>query len=508
MSDAAVVAATPGLDATPGGGAGPASSGVRLAVVACTGVALALGLFDLQRRSFWQDEAFTWSTVDRSFPALLSVMMRHEGYQILHAVIEWPTNRISSTVTGLRMPSVLAFAAAVPAVWLTGRRLFDERTGVIAAFLFAINGSVLSYAQEARSYMLATMLAAYAGALLAQYVMAPRRWTRGAWITFSVLTIYAHGFAVLAIVAQILALWFLPESRRRELHWIRDGVLIAALAAPAILAPIFQINSGETSFITRPGVHAIGVFVWFIAGRTATAIPAYGVGVVVATVAATAVWRRQLHSVDAFRYALLLLWAVLPAFVVMATSIVRPIWIDRYALWSAGALVVLVAHGLTRVAHGRALGVVVLVTALLSVRGVVDWYRAPPYEDYRSAMGQLSVRLQPRDALIFSPDEVRIPAEFYLRRDTRRLDLIPLFPEQPWGQFKTGQQRVVPFTERTISLADPNRYPRIWLVAFDVRTTLKSQMADLNHRYRVTSDHEYQGGVEVLLLQARTSAAS
>ena len=38
--------------------------------------------------------------------ALLSVMMRHEGYQILHALIEWPTNRISSTVAGLRMPSV------------------------------------------------------------------------------------------------------------------------------------------------------------------------------------------------------------------------------------------------------------------------------------------------------------------------------------------------------------------------------------------------------------------
>jgi mannosyltransferase len=476
---------------------------VRVAVAACTGLALALGLHALQRRSFWQDEGFTWGTVDRSFPALLSVIARHEGYQILHALIEWPTNRISSTVIALRMPSALSFAAAVPAVWLAGRRLFDEKTGLIAALLFAINGSVLSYAQEARSYMLTTMLAAYAGALLAQYVLAPRHWSRIGWITFSVLTIYAHGFAVVAIAAQILALWFLPAARRRELHWIRDGSLIALLALPAILAPAYQINSGELAFIEKPGVHALTVFAWFMSGRTYTAVPVYVVGTVAALLAAATAWRKSLHSVDAFRYALLFLWAVLPALVLMVTSYVHPIWIDRYALWSTGALVVLVAFGLTRLASGRALVALALVAALLGTRGVVNWYRAPAYEDYHAAIGALSPRLRPGDAIIFSPDEVRIPAEFYLRRDTERLGLIPLFPPDPWGQFKTGEQHVVPFTEHTIALADPTRYPRIWLIAFDVTTTLKTRMAQLHRRYDISNARIYHGGIEVLLLQAR-----
>ena len=484
-------------------GAGPASSRVLLAVAACSAMALTLGLLHLQRRSFWQDEGFTWGTVDRSFPSMVSVMARHEGYQILHALIEWPTNRISSTVVGLRMPSVLAFAGAVPAVWLTGRRLFDDRTGVIAALLFAINGSVLSYSQEARSYMLATMLAAYAGALLAQYVLAPRRWSRVGWITLSALTIYAHGFAVLAIAAQISALWFLPAGRRRELHWIRDGALIALLASPAILAPVFQINSGEIAFISRPGVQAIGVFAWFVSGRTYTAVLPYGIGGAAALTAAAAVWRRSLHSVDAFRYALLFLWALAPVAIVMGVSYVRPIWVDRYALWSSGALVVLVAYGLSRLAQGRLLAIVVLVTVLLGARGVVNWYRAPAYEDYRAAIGQLTPRLRAGDAIIFSPDEVRIPAEFYLRHDPILGAVGPLFPPDPWGHFKTGDQRVKPVSKDAIALADPLRYPRLWLVAFDVTTTLKSQMNDLNRRYRVTSAHIYQGGIEVLLLQAR-----
>ena len=480
--------------------AGGATPRARAAVAGCSAIALALGLYHLQHRSFWQDEGFTWSTVDRGFPALLRVLARHEGYQILHALIEWPTNGISSTVEALRIPSALAFAAAVPAVWLTGRRLFDERTGVIAALLFAINGGVLSYAQEARGYMLATTLAAYAGALLAQYVLAPRRWSRAGWIAVSVLTIYAHGFAVLAIAAQILALWFLPAARRRELHWIRDGALIALLSAPALLAPIYQINSGEISFIHKPGVHAIGLFGWFITGRTWTAVPPYGIAVVVALLAAVAVWRKQLHSIDAFRYALVFLWLVVPTFVLMGVSYVRPIWIDRYALWSVGALVVVCAYGLTRLAQGRVLVGVVLVVVLLGARGVVDWYRVPPYEDYAAATAQLIPQLHRGDAVIFSPDEARIPAEFYLRRVTKRLDLVPLFPTDPWGEFKTGQQHVVDFDSHTVARAHAGAYPRIWLIAFGVHTRLVGRVADLTREYRVASDHAYRGGLEVVLL--------
>lgn len=501
MGDAAVGAAT----ATSGAeaGAGPPRSWALLAVAGCTGIALIVGLLHLQRRSVWQDEGFTWSTVDRSFPALLSVMIRHEGYSMLHTLVEWPTNRISSTVTGLRMPSVLAFAAAVPAVWLTGRRLFDERTGVIAALLFAINGSLLSYAQEARGYMLATMLAGYAGAFLAQYVLAPRRWSRVAWITFSALTIYAHGFAVLAIAAQLLALWFLPAARRRALHWIRDGVLIAVLAAPALLAPIYQINSGEIVFIKRPGVHALAVFGWFISGRTVTAIPACAIGIAIAVGAASRVGRKNLHSLDAFRYALPFLWLVLPAFVLMTVSFIHPLWVDRYVLWSADAFVVLVAYGLSRVAQGRALTAVVLATALLGFRGVVTWYRVPAYEDYRTATDQLGKRLRPGDAVIFSPDEVRIPAEFYLRDETEKLGLVPLFPSDPWRQFKTGEQKVVDFDVRTIARADPHRYPRLWVIAFRVDKELAPGIAALKRSYRIVSRRTYRGGIEVLLLQAR-----
>jgi hypothetical protein len=167
--------------------------------------------------------------------------------------------------------------------------------------------------------------------------------------------------------------------------------------------------------------------------------------------------------------------------------------------------VILVAYGLSRIATGRVLVAIVLIAVVLGGRGIANWYRAPVYENYRAATTEISSHLRAGDAVIFSPDEVRIPAEFYLRDDTERLGLVPVFPREPWRHFKTGDQKVVDFGSRTIDLADPARYPRIWLVAFGVDTQLKHRIAELRLRYRLVSRHRYRGAVEVLLLQAPPS---
>jgi mannosyltransferase len=483
----------------------PARVQVRLAVAACTGLALALGFAHLQRRSFWQDEAFTWSTVDRSFPALLGVIARREGYQILHSLLEWPVNRISSTVDGLRTPSVIAFAAAVPAVWLAARRLFDDRSGLLAAVLFALNGFALEYAQEARGYMLATALCAYSGALLAGYVLAPRRWSRVAWIVCSALTIYAHGFAVLGIGAQVASLWFLPAAKRRELRWIRDGCLIALLAAPAILAPLAQISNGEIGFISKPGFRELRGLVWSMSGRTVSAVPTIGLGVVIAMVLAVRVGRRGRHSIEAFRFALPILWMVVPPLVLMSVSYAHPIWLERYALWSVVAVVILASYGLTRIGLGNAgvALVVVLLAIVLAARGVTKWYGAPSNQDYHAAMAELAPRVRSGDAVSFSPDEVRLPSEFYLRSTAALHRLVPVFPSQPWGRFKTGDERIDPVGRATIERVIARRYPRLWVVSYGSPGVIVPRVNELRVAYRVVSDREYQGIVEVMLLVAR-----
>jgi mannosyltransferase len=481
------------------------SATVKSAVVAVTGLALFLGFWHLQRRSFWQDEAYTWSTVDRGFPALVSLLARKEGFQILHSLIEWPTNRLSSTVDAFRTPSVLAFAAAVPAVWLAGRRLFDERTGLLAALLFALNGFALQFAQQARGYMLAAALCAYAGAMLAGHVLSPRKWTRIGWIAFSALAIYAHGFAALGIAGQVAALWFLPAAKRRELHWLRDVALIGLCAAPAILAPLLQVNSTAVGVIAKPRVSDLRGLAWSMSGRTGIAVPVIGLGVVIALVTAANRVRYDLHSIDSFRFALPILWMIVPAFVLLTVSFVHPIYLERYVVWSVGAVVILAAYGLTRLGrlNGYVMPAVVLLAVAVASAGVVRWYRQPPEQDFHSAMSQLAPRVHAGDAFIFSPDEVRLPSDFYLRSEANLDSVIPVYPAAPWGHFKTGDQQVVSIGQAPISRVLAERYPRVWIVSVATAGVTAPRVDELSAEYRVASDHAYGGDVDVMLLELR-----
>ncbi|HEX4493050.1 MAG TPA: glycosyltransferase family 39 protein [Acidimicrobiia bacterium] len=479
---------------------------VRLAVAGCTVLAFVLGSWHLQHRSLSHEEAFTWAVVDQSFPALVSALVRHEGYQMLHALVLWPLNRVSSTVGVLRLPSVVAFAAAVPAVWLAGRKLFDDRVALLAALLFALNGFALDYGQEARGYMLATALCAWSAAFLAVYALgSERRGARVGWIAFGALAIYAHGFAVLAVGAQVLALWFLPAERRRELHWIRNGALIALCAAPAILAPMLQVNSTSLGTNSRFGMNELKGLVWALAGRTATAVPSIGLGVVIALVVALGVARRGLHSTDAFRFALVILWALLPTVVLASWSFFYPVWLERYVIWSVTAVVLLAAYGLTRIAPaGSKLAVVVVVlAAALSVRGVVKWYSAPPDQDWRSAMVDVTTRARPGDSIIFSPDEVRLSADFFLRSRSDVDRLTPAFPSQPWGHFHTGDEKIKPVPQSVIDALLAHPTGRVWFVTYTMPTVNTARVNELLARYEVVSDREYVGPVEVKLLTPR-----
>jgi hypothetical protein len=133
----------------------------------------------------------------------------------------------------------------------------------------------------------------------------------------------------------------------------------------------------------------------------------------------------------------------------------------------------------------------------------VKWYGEPPNQDYHSAMVQLAPRLRAGDAVVFSPDEVRLPSEFYLRAMTNLHRLVPVFPAQAWGRFKTGDEHIDPVDQTAIQRIIDRAYPRVWVVSYDSAGVITPKVDELRVDYRVVSDREYQGIVEVMLLEHR-----
>jgi dolichyl-phosphooligosaccharide-protein glycotransferase len=151
-------------------------------------------------------------------------------------------------VVGALAPPVLGALTTVP-VWLIGERLFDRRTGLLAAGLLAIMPgqflarSVLGFTDHhvAEAFLTAlTMLAA----LHALDADTPRRRWRGAALTGVALSAYLMAWSGGALIVFVLCAWgamqYFVDDVHREPPDRVAPVLLPVLAIAALVLLVFQ----------------------------------------------------------------------------------------------------------------------------------------------------------------------------------------------------------------------------------------------------------------------------
>ena len=206
---------------------------------------LALRLWRLGGQSFWYDEAQTLFVSRFPYGEIIQRAYRPPLYHfLLHLWDLW----VPDSEFWLRLPSALFGAAVVPLSYFAASRLYDRRTGLLAAALAALSPTLVYYAQELRMYSLMALeflLLLYLFTALALEQPARRR--RGLWTALflvEVASLYTHYFAIpflvwLAVVAGLVLL----ATRR----WCALGAWLAVQVASAIafIPWLFLIRSGR-----------------------------------------------------------------------------------------------------------------------------------------------------------------------------------------------------------------------------------------------------------------------
>jgi mannosyltransferase len=160
-------------------------------------VTAALGLFEIGGPQLWRDELASWSAASRSLPQLWAMLHNIDAvlgvyYFGLHL---WMVV-FGQSATAMRLPSVIAMAAAAAVVALIGRRLGGGAAGLASGLVFALIPSVSRYAQEARPYAFATLFAALATLQFLRAMERPR-WSR--WAVYSLLVACAGAANLIAV---------------------------------------------------------------------------------------------------------------------------------------------------------------------------------------------------------------------------------------------------------------------------------------------------------------------
>jgi mannosyltransferase len=417
---------------------------------------LLVGGYGIGRASLWRDEGYTREVIRRPIGGIIALLGHQDAVHALYYVgMHLIGAAVGTSVTAIRLPSLIAAALAAGLTAALGRQLAGaaarpaaDATGLLAGLLLVALPLTTWYAQDARPYAMATLCAVGATYLLVRAVAAPSRWwwaAYGAVIVIlallnltALLLIAAHGVSLLVLRARI------RPGERQAMRQLQTGVrrwLVAAAAALAALSPLIVLaarQGGRLSWVTRPdGTSVASLIIHLAGGRDLIPLVA---GLALAGAAADAGRHRRVAWPPA---SITVPWLVLPPGVLLAVSELRPVYVERYVVFVAPALALLTASGLVWLvrlarltAAGRrwpALAVVpsalllaIMAAALVAPQQAARLTAARP-DDLRKVAAIIGRHERPGDAVLYMPWETRTvslayPRPFRSLRDIGQLE--------------------------------------------------------------------------------------
>ena len=402
-----------GRERVSGGSARPATDeGTQESVWAAVlvgGLAFVLGLVSLGSKSLWFDEAYDAVHATASWGDVLSSALGHEASQAAYLIFlkQW-LSFVPDDEWWLRLPSVLFAAIAAGVLVMLGTAVLGRRTGVVAGLLLAVNGFMVTWSQQARTYAL-VVLAVVASTYLLVRALEPGA-GRGRWVvygTVATFSLYAHFFAAFVIAAQVVAA-LVARPRPRTEHLLVAGTIVGVGALPALWFAAAR-DVGQISWIVPLSLGGVKGAVEEASGRNVLLIGLAAAG------CALLLWRPPANASRATR-ALLVCWAALPFVLAVAVSVVKPILLGRYLIVATPALALLGAVAITSIRY-RPVAYVMLVACLaIGAARTVEWYRAPSVEAWREAVTYLEAHRGVRDQVFVEPRDDDEAYRYYAGR--------------------------------------------------------------------------------------------
>ncbi|MGH8158048.1 MAG: glycosyltransferase family 39 protein [Rhodanobacter sp.] len=406
----------------------PAGDTAWMLAVLCLG--LLARLLRIERQPFWLDEALTFQRVHLGTGSLIadSYANRHmPSYFLLLQLI----SQFDPASAMLRIPSALFGALSVGMVFAIARRIGGRSAAIVAGLLMALSPLQVQYGQEARSYTLVTLLITIALWGLVRLAQNPARasmdirhpdfdwcgWVSYVFGTTGALDVLSDAAPwLLAANASLFLIWrslrLEPSSGPRpgfRRNWLLGTAIILVCCAPfygAILAasdgqmlhkfdwipPLSWPNlkvAAKSAYLMR-----MAAVVRFTVLPSAVPL----LGLLVVMLGTVGLWRMRGRLEGRV---LLLGFAVLPL-LLLAISLIKPMVLPRYILWSAAPFFVLAGIGaaaLPRRIRPAAITVLLLVCAL----NLAPVYRIETKPRWDMAAATLAANVQPGDT-VFTGD--------------------------------------------------------------------------------------------------------
>ncbi|HET8683716.1 MAG TPA: glycosyltransferase family 39 protein [Micromonosporaceae bacterium] len=417
------------------GRARPAGGWQRVACWAVPAMVTAvLGAVGLTRPALWTDELATWGMTTTPWGEMWPVLRWVDAVLAPYYVLMRVWAELAGTGDlALRLPSLAAMAGTAAVTGALGARLAGHRAGLLAGLVFAVLPATSRFAQEARPYALTALLAVVVTYLL---VLALDRREWASWAG------YAAAAALLGL-CHVIAMLLLVGHGWVVLCWHRQALrrwLVATAAAAVPLLPLLWLGYQQRSQVGH--ITEVGLFQSAPAYLT-TVFGGVAVGLVMVALAMFSLPLR--HPAGIF-----LAWAVLPLATLVLVSLVAPMLLPRYLLFTLPAWALLAGTALARLRPPFAVAALVVV-ALLGYPAHAAVRRADGHDEAtRDVAAIIGAQARTGDGVVYADSEpgggwtTRDTLAHYLPAQRRPRDVLLVRPPRTAGQLLAGECADVP----------------------------------------------------------------
>jgi 4-amino-4-deoxy-L-arabinose transferase-like glycosyltransferase len=415
-------------------------------------IALAFNLYRLGTPSIWFDEAFSVELARQPLPLLWHIIWGPEPnmelyYLFLHFwsgltgfLGLYPTEFV------VRFPSAIFAALSSVMVFLLGRRFLGLSAAIVGAGIYILNNLQLTYAQQTRAYSLQLLLiciAWYALFVILSQQQHHKRWW-ACYIVVTTLSIYAHLFTLVILLAQFLTfvgLLLLPGAWRATARKQLPAFIVSLVSTGLLSIPMFlvSLHGPKTGWLPIPHLRDIyNLFVIISANSSLymlILVACCGFGILMTVLARlpqatratqasppglsptpaptrTMEWRLEM----AFA---LLCWVVVPVvFSYIVSHGSTRLFSTRYLVTILPALFLLVGLGVASLRWRAAQVALTLALFAIALYFVPAYYKGAQIEDWNSTVHWLQQRYQPGDGLVCYDSDVeqgcQVSVEYYL----------------------------------------------------------------------------------------------
>lgn len=215
-------------------------------------IATILSIAGIARPAFWYDEAATFSGATRSFSDLIGMTANVDAvHGAYYAMMNVVVRMGGASEFASRLPSALAVVATCVVVYLIVRQNENWVVSASAAITLLALPRSIWMATEARSFAIATLLAALTTLIFLRALRRPALWTALVYPVVATVAVWVFMYNALVLVAHGLAIVLVARTRRGAILF--GGLIVSALAS----APLLITVAGQRGQLG--GVHEIGV---------------------------------------------------------------------------------------------------------------------------------------------------------------------------------------------------------------------------------------------------------